>query len=78
MGIITAIGHHVAENRQSLILGNSGISNLCNNINSKYVDDFPSGFINISNDELIDKIKIQRKDISRTTLLAQEACLAGH
>lgn len=72
MGIISAIGNSVAENRAALIKGKCGITQL-EFISSKYSGKLPSGEIKISTEALKQKLNVSAKGVSRTTLLALHA-----
>jgi len=72
MGVISAIGNSVAENRISLAQGRSGISNL-EMFPSKYSETRPVGEIKISTQALKEKLNAYEPGITRTTLLALHA-----
>jgi len=72
IGIITAIGNNANENRASLINGVCGI-NTKTKYPSKYSGVLPFGEIALTNTELMDKLSIHNKGITRTTLLAIHA-----
>ena len=72
MGIISAIGHSVAENHSALVSGNCGIT-VSVGVPSRYSGVLPFGAISIRTDELIEKFKTTDAGITRTTLLALHA-----
>lgn len=72
MGVISAIGNTVAENRNSLIEGKCGIGPL-EMFSSKFAEKFPVGEIKISNDNLKAKLDAYEPGLTRTTLLALHA-----
>ena len=72
MGVISAIGDSVAENRSALISGKCGIS-FSGRLNTKYAGTIPFGEIQTSTDELKAALGISDAGITRTTLLALHA-----
>lgn len=72
MGVISAIGNNVTENRHALIEGKSGISTL-EMFPSKFVGSLPVGEIKISDNTFIKNLQVKEQGISRTTLLALHA-----
>ena len=72
MGIITAIGDSVADNRQSLIHGKTGISRAVH-FQSKYADVLPFAEINYSTQGLADKLDVHRPGATRSDLIALHA-----
>jgi 3-oxoacyl-(acyl-carrier-protein) synthase len=72
MGVISAIGNTVAENRNSLIEGKCGIGNL-EMVTSKFAGKFPVGEIKITNDQLRVKLNAYEPGLTRTALLALHA-----
>ena len=72
LGIISAIGNSLIENHHSLVNNLSGIS-LKGNYPSKYSGILPVGQINLSDQELIQKLQIDKNGLTRTTLLAMQA-----
>ncbi|WMI69477.1 beta-ketoacyl-[acyl-carrier-protein] synthase family protein [Mangrovimonas sp. YM274] len=69
MGIVSAIGNNVAENYQSLILGNKGISRI-SKIETIHRDDIMVGEIAATNQELITQLGLSpENNYSRTALL---------
>lgn len=72
MGIISAIGNSVTENRIALIAGKSGIGSL-ELFPTKYASLLPFGEIKRSNDSLKEKLQAYDRGLTRTTLLALHA-----
>jgi len=72
MGIISAIGHSVSENHNSLINNLSGIS-LSDNFPSKYSGILPLAQVSLTNEDLKEKLNITDAGITRTSLLAHYA-----
>lgn len=72
IGVISAIGNTVAENRLSLIEGKCGIDVL-EMFPSKYAGSIPVGEIKISTAGLKDKLNAHEPGITRTSLLALHA-----
>ena len=72
MGLISAIGNSVAENRDSLVAGKSGMS-LLEMFPSKYAGINPVGEIKITTQALKDMLDAHEPGITRTTLLALHA-----
>ncbi|MEO6718774.1 MAG: beta-ketoacyl-[acyl-carrier-protein] synthase family protein [Ferruginibacter sp.] len=72
MGVISAIGNSVAENRMALAAGKCGISQL-ELIDSKFKQQLPCGEIKITTEDLKTKLQANTKGITRTTLLALHA-----
>ena len=72
MGIISAIGNSVAENHTSLKSGKSGITTL-ESFSSKFASVIPVGEIKLSNEMLKEKLNVDERGITRTTLLALHA-----
>lgn len=72
MGIITAIGDNVQENRHALISGKSGIGK-ASFFKSNYTNKLPFAEINHSNEALIDQLRLFETGITRTELLALKA-----
>ncbi len=72
MGIISAIGNTVAENRTSLAEGKCGITPL-EMFPSKFWGKIPVGEIKISTEALKEMINVEEHGITRTTLLALHA-----
>lgn len=69
MGVISAIGQSVAENRIALSAGECGIS-LPHLFQSRYTNLLPCGEINIASDDLRRLLNVQDSGVTRTTLLA--------
>jgi 3-oxoacyl-(acyl-carrier-protein) synthase len=72
MGIISAIGVSLAENRSALRAGKCGIT-MSGRLPTRYAGVLPFGEIGTGTDELIEKFKITDPGITRTTLLALHA-----
>ena len=72
LGVISAIGNSVAENRISLMEGKCGISPL-QLFPSKFSGVFPVGEIKISDEALKEKLQAREPGVTRTTLLALHA-----
>ena len=72
IGVISAIGNTVAENRASLVKGKCGMGRL-EMFPSKFSDTLPVGEIKISTESLKEKLKAHEPGITRTTLLALHA-----
>jgi 3-oxoacyl-(acyl-carrier-protein) synthase len=72
MGVISAIGNSVAENRMSLVEGKCGIS-LETSLSSKYAGLLPFGAILTSDGILRDRLAVSEQSVTRTTLLALHA-----
>jgi 3-oxoacyl-(acyl-carrier-protein) synthase len=73
MGIVTAIGHNLAENHSSLQLSRSGIGP-AKHFQSYYTDLLPFGEVSLSNEVLRESLGSKAKPrYTRTTLLAIKA-----
>jgi 3-oxoacyl-(acyl-carrier-protein) synthase len=72
IGIITAIGDSVAENRNALINGRTGISDLTL-FPSKYAGILPCAEVKISTGSLIEKLNAFEQGVTRTSLLSLHA-----
>lgn len=72
MGVISAIGNSLAENRLSLMEERCGIAVL-EMFDSKYAGSLPAGEIKISNKDLKEKLFVTEPGVTRTTLLALHA-----
>lgn len=72
MGVISAIGNTVAQNRAALSTGHCGISTL-ELFPSKYANLLPCGEIKITTSELRTRLAVTEPGITRTTLLALHA-----
>lgn len=70
IGVISAIGNNVAENRLSLIKGICGISKINDEFPSKFAGVLPFGEIRISTDELKKQLNANEPGITRTSLIA--------
>ncbi|MBK7121885.1 MAG: beta-ketoacyl-[acyl-carrier-protein] synthase family protein [Chitinophagaceae bacterium] len=73
MGLISAIGNSVAENHLALRAGSCGIQYKLDLFPSKYAGVLPLAQVSLSNDELINKLQITEKGVTRTTMLALHA-----
>jgi 3-oxoacyl-(acyl-carrier-protein) synthase len=73
MGVISAIGNSVAQNRVSLTEGACGIYNELDLFPTKYAGVLPFGQVKISTGTLMEKFRITEKGITRTTMLALHA-----
>jgi len=72
IGVISAIGNTVAENRAALIAGKCGMSRL-EMFQSKFSGFLPVAEIKISTEELKNKLDAHESGLTRTTLLALHA-----
>jgi 3-oxoacyl-(acyl-carrier-protein) synthase len=72
MGIISAIGNSVTENRMALIEGKCGIGSL-ELFATKYASLLPFGEIKITNTSLQEQLQAHERGLTRTTLLALHA-----
>ena len=72
LGIISAIGSSVSENRESLVNGRCGITTL-ENFPSRFSGVLPCGEIKISTGELKDRLKTTKPGLTRTDLLSLHA-----
>ncbi len=73
MGVISAIGNNVEENRTSLIQGKTGIGK-AQFLNSAYAQSHPFGEVKLSNDELRSALGVENENhLTRTDLLAYTA-----
>jgi 3-oxoacyl-(acyl-carrier-protein) synthase len=72
MGIISAVGNSLAENRSALRAGRGGIA-LSRHLPTRYADILPFGEVPIVSDQLKDILKVADRGITRTTLLALHA-----
>ena len=73
MGAISAIGNSVAENHQALKKSICGVHKKLDLFPSKYAGVLPFGQVQISTEELLKKLQITDKGVTRTTLLAMHA-----
>ncbi|MHA4810364.1 beta-ketoacyl-[acyl-carrier-protein] synthase family protein [Flavitalea flava] len=69
MGMISAIGNSVAENRNALLQGECGIKKI-SNLPSRYAGQLPFGEILLSTDTLREILNADDAGLTRTTLLA--------
>ena len=72
IGIISAVGSTLAENRSALAAGRSGI-NFTATLPSRYAGVLPFGSVGTTTDEWKEKFRISDQGITRTTLLALHA-----
>lgn len=72
MGIITAIGDSVADNRRSLMRGRTGIGR-AQYFQSKYAGILPFAEVKYSTQQLAKKLNIHQPGVTRTDLLALHA-----
>ncbi|MCD2424739.1 beta-ketoacyl-[acyl-carrier-protein] synthase family protein [Niabella pedocola] len=72
IGLISAIGNTVAENRQSLIEGRSGIGN-ASFLQSKYTSLLPFGEVKKSTEALAHLLPTPQPQVTRTDLIALHA-----
>ncbi|MFV0607504.1 MAG: beta-ketoacyl-[acyl-carrier-protein] synthase family protein [Niabella sp.] len=72
MGMITAIGHSVAENRQALVEGRTGIG-YAKQFRSKYQSLLPFAEVSYTTQELFNALQVQKSGVTRTDLLALHA-----
>lgn len=70
LGVISAIGNTVAENRLSLMKGICGISKINDRFPSKFAGTLPFGEIKIETEELKKQLNANDQGITRTTLIA--------
>jgi len=73
IGVISAIGHSVAENHAALVQGKTGIIKGGGNFPSRYSGLLPFGEVLISTEELKTKLGVTEQGVTRTTLLALHA-----
>jgi 3-oxoacyl-(acyl-carrier-protein) synthase len=72
IGIVSAVGSTLAENRSALAAGRSGI-NFNTTLSSRYAGVLPFGSVGTPTDEWKEKLRISDPGITRTTLLALHA-----
>ncbi len=72
MGVISAVGNSLAENRSALRAGQGGIT-LTRHLPTRYAGILPFGEVPIVTDELKEKLTVTDPGITRTTLLALHA-----
>ncbi len=73
IGVISAIGNSIAENRMALAEGRCGIQNNLDLFPTKYSGVLPFGQISVSTASLLNNFKISEPGVTRTTLLALHA-----
>ncbi len=73
MGVISAIGNSVAENRQALKDGICGVKKELDLFPSKYAGVLPFGQVHISSESLRQQLQITEPGVTRTSLLAVHA-----
>lgn len=73
MGIISAIGHSLVQNRQSLHEGKCGITNKLDLFPSRYAGILSFGTVTLSNAELQEQLNAYEPGVTRTSLLALRA-----
>jgi 3-oxoacyl-(acyl-carrier-protein) synthase len=72
IGVISAIGNSVSENRASLMLAKCGMTHL-EHLETKFANKLPFGEVKFSTERLKEKLNIQDKRVTRTSLLALHA-----
>jgi 3-oxoacyl-(acyl-carrier-protein) synthase len=72
IGIVSAVGTTLAENRAALRAGQSGVG-YSTTLSSRYAGVLPFGSVAIGTEELKDKFRIAEPGVTRTTLLALSA-----
>ncbi|QEC69450.1 beta-ketoacyl-[acyl-carrier-protein] synthase family protein [Panacibacter ginsenosidivorans] len=72
MGVISAIGNTAGENRQALVKGTCGITNL-ENFPSRFAGVMPFGEIKITTDTLKEQLHAYEHGVTRTMLLSLHA-----
>ena len=73
IGVISAIGHSVAENHTALVQGKTGIIKGGGNFPSRYSGLLPFGEVSTGTQELKTKLGVTEPGVTRTTLLALHA-----
>jgi len=73
MGVISAVGNSVAENRMSLVEGICGIRNELNLFPTRYSGILPFGQVRIRTADLLKELKVTQPGVTRTSLLALHA-----
>jgi len=73
MGVISAIGNSVAENHHALKEGKCGIKKNLDLFPTKYAEILPFGQVQISTNDLHNKLKITETGVTRTSMLALHA-----
>jgi len=72
MGVISAVGNSLAENRSALRAGQGGIT-LSRHLPTRYAGILPFGEVPLVTDDLKEKLSVTDPGITRTTLLALHA-----
>lgn len=72
MGVVSAIGNSVEENRAALMAGKCGMSN-AEMLATRYADKLPFGEIKISTNALKQQLQAHEPGVTRTSLLALHA-----
>jgi len=72
MGVISAIGNTVEENRRALIKSTCGITTL-GNFSSRFAGVMPFGEIKITTDTLKEQLHVNEQGVTRTMLLSLHA-----
>ncbi|GIV34575.1 MAG: beta-ACP synthase [Chitinophagales bacterium] len=72
LGVITAIGHSLEENRLALAQGKCGIGKT-ELLNSRYTEHIPTGEIKIPDEAFMQRFGITRQGVNRTTLISLHA-----
>jgi 3-oxoacyl-(acyl-carrier-protein) synthase len=73
MGVVSAIGNSIAENRMSLVNGICGIHNGLNLFPTKYAGALPFGQVKTSSASFLKNLSITEPGVTRTTMLALHA-----
>jgi 3-oxoacyl-(acyl-carrier-protein) synthase len=73
MGVITAVGNSVAENRKSLVEAVCGIRNNLNLFQTRYSGLLPFGLVSKSTEDLLQQLDVHEPGVTRTSLLALHA-----
>ncbi|HMU72258.1 MAG TPA: beta-ketoacyl synthase N-terminal-like domain-containing protein, partial [Ferruginibacter sp.] len=73
MGVISAIGHSVAQNRQHLVSGTCGIQRALDLFPTKYAGLLPFGQVRTSTETLVKQLQVTDPGVTRTSLLALHA-----
>lgn len=73
MGVISAIGNSVAENHHALKEGVCGIHRDLDLFPTKYAGTLPFGQVMTSTENLLNKLKITERGVTRTSMLALHA-----
>jgi 3-oxoacyl-(acyl-carrier-protein) synthase len=72
IGIVSAVGSTLAENRSALAAGRSGVSRTAT-LASRYAGVLPFGSVGITTEEWKEKFRIAGRGVTRTSLLALHA-----